>query len=220
MTSLDPNDIFTKLGPIAAIVFSLFGAMHLASAFAFTHDKQFQRRLVRALQNPRFQFRETSTGAWVWQVAQDPAPEDVGALAGPFAELCRAIGAPAVRLRAAIPEEVLRGEIGALTYPRAGDGRCVFLSSSLRACCRVLVARSPRAGGRCPSSFPPAPPGCTRPLSSSVAPHTSQNPHRRERAGQAGWNQRQGHPQREHPAGEEDTADGHLQGQYCPRGGG
>lgn len=95
--------------------------MHLFSAYAFARDRRFQQSLVRALQSPRLQFAETPAGAWVWRVRQDPAPEDVGALVGPFAEMCRLLGVPAVRLRAAIPEELLAGDIGAGPIPASPE---------------------------------------------------------------------------------------------------
>lgn len=97
--------------------------MHLAAAVALAHDRLFQARLVLSLQSPRFQFRETPGGGWVWRVPQERAPEDVGALSGPFADMCRIIGAPAVRIRAAVPEEVLRGDIGVQrrAAPRRSD---------------------------------------------------------------------------------------------------
>lgn len=45
--------------------------------------------------------------------------DDVGPVAGPFAELCRVMGAPVVRVRAAIPEELLFGDVGAGTAARS-----------------------------------------------------------------------------------------------------
>lgn len=113
MTSLNPADIFTKLWALAAIIFSLFGAMHILAAVAMVHDRRFQEQLLRLLRTSRYQFEELASGAWVWHVVQDSAREDVGHLGGPFADMCKIIGAPMVRLRMAIPEEILSGDVGA-----------------------------------------------------------------------------------------------------------
>lgn len=45
--------------------------------------------------------------------SQEEVPEEVGQLRGAFVNLCRVVGAPVVRIRAALPEELLAGDLGA-----------------------------------------------------------------------------------------------------------
>lgn len=101
LTSLNPNDIFTKLKTIAAIVFGFFGAMHVLSAVAFALDKAHATGLVKAVRSKQFGYREEVNGAWTWALQQEHADEAVGLLHGPFSELCRLVGSPPVRLRRA-----------------------------------------------------------------------------------------------------------------------
>lgn len=102
--------------PAAAIVVGLFGLMHLASALAFTSDARARSQLLRDLRTHAFGFREEPNGALTWLVQQEKVKEEVGYLGGALAEFCRVLGTPVVRLRAALPEELLDGDLGA--FPR------------------------------------------------------------------------------------------------------
>lgn len=101
LTSLNPADIFTKLKTIAAIIFAFFGAMHVLSACAYALDRKYAFDLIKAVKAKQFGFQEEHNGAWTWAVQQERAEEDVGHLRGPFSELCRVVGAPAIRIRCA-----------------------------------------------------------------------------------------------------------------------
>lgn len=70
----------------------------------------------------------TGPGAWTWLIRpgeHEVQSEAAGHLAGPFAELSKLLGGPAVRLRAALPEELFAG--GTL---RGSLGRSVGLSAA------------------------------------------------------------------------------------------
>lgn len=97
----------------AAIVFGLFGLMHVAAACAYVQDSRSRREMLRALQSKALSFVEERNGGWTWQVAQEKAQDMVGHAGGSFVELCRILGAPVVRLRAALPEELLEGDLSA-----------------------------------------------------------------------------------------------------------
>lgn len=94
--------------------------MLVLTAVTFASDKRYVMSLTARLRTSKFGFRVEPNGAWTWHVSQQPPPDTLGGdavLAGHFkdgfADLCKAIGAPAVRIRAAIPEEVLPGSLGA-----------------------------------------------------------------------------------------------------------
>lgn len=85
----------------------------------------------------QFGFREEHAGGWTFGFEPERAEEELGHLSGPFSELCRIIGGPVVRLRAAIPEELLEGDIGAI-FTRAG-GRTEVLCGRMLAASRLRI---------------------------------------------------------------------------------
>lgn len=123
MLSLTAADIVNKLRAILALVLCLFGTMHVFSGIAYKFDKRYQRRLVQAVQSESFQYRVEPNGAWTWRITQGKPDEAVGHLEGPLAELCRVIGTPVVRVRAAVPEELLGGDLASAL------GRSIGLSA-------------------------------------------------------------------------------------------
>lgn len=136
MVSLNPEYIFTKLKYLSAILFGLFGLMLLLSAVAFVHDTRSCDRLLQALRSPQFHFEEVrESGAWLWMLRpQGKVQHDIGHTEGPLAELAKILGAPVIRLRAALPEEWIQGDMGA--QPRRAGTAC-------------LPAASTAAGGVC-----------------------------------------------------------------------
>lgn len=70
MVSLNPNDIFTKLKSLAAIVFSLFGMMLIASSLAYVSDKRYYKKLMATLCTSQFGFKVEDKGGWTWFVQQ------------------------------------------------------------------------------------------------------------------------------------------------------
>ena len=77
MTSLDPADIFTKLRVLAAIVFSMFGAMHALGGVVHALDARSRAVLLARLKSKGVGFRQhAGTGAWTWHIrGQDPDQE-------------------------------------------------------------------------------------------------------------------------------------------------
>lgn len=130
MLSLKPGDFIRKLKNILILVCCLFGLMHIAAAIAFVFDKRYQRRLLEAAQSPAFKYQVEENGAWTWLISQDRPQEMVGHLEGPLAELCKTIGTPVVRMRAAIPEELLEGDIATSLGRNIGLSADAVIASS------------------------------------------------------------------------------------------
>lgn len=116
------EEIFTKLKYLAAIIFGLFGLMLALAAGAFAHELRGRNRLLQALRSQLFEFKEdAATGAWTWVIRQGAlsgaggleAEEAIGHHSGPLAALAKVMGAPAIRLRVALPESWIPGQLGA-----------------------------------------------------------------------------------------------------------
>lgn len=116
---------------IAIIVFGFFVLMLVLTAVTFSMDQRYIRTLMAQLRSPKYGWRVEPNGAWTWHVTQTQDPfvtadaPAAGHFSGGFADLCKLIGAPACRIRAAIPEEVLPGSIGAQAITTQGDERLV-----------------------------------------------------------------------------------------------
>lgn len=131
--ALPPRDCAPPSGDfrrrfLAAIVFSLFGGMHVLAGLSFAQDRRTERAMLARLRSDTFGFeerrppaggatsRQGGASAWLWhvpQVAHD-SEEDRAAgrsMGGPLVELARVIGTPAVRLRMALPEELYAGDL-------------------------------------------------------------------------------------------------------------
>ena len=107
-----PGDIVTKLRFLFIVVVSLFGFMNAGAVFAFYEDVKERRATLAALQSPAAGFRELPCGTWVWACEQTPLDGLVAAPHGSAFELATVFGLPFVRLRAALPEELLPGAVG------------------------------------------------------------------------------------------------------------
>lgn len=116
MTQINPADIFTKITTLAVLVFSLFGGMLLCGGALAAYDSAGRKEHLRQLKQlsgpDSCGFVRTDEGAWLWAVP--PAALDEtgqGGLHGPFVTICRTVGLPFVRVRAAIPERLFRGSL-------------------------------------------------------------------------------------------------------------
>ena len=114
MTSLNPADIFTKLKALAAIIFTLFGAMHLFGAWLLLSDERAKASTLARLRNRRSGYFAAPGGAWLWDLRHAEV-KDQGAHVGEeaLARVAALMGVPLVRLRAAVPEELLEGCLSA-----------------------------------------------------------------------------------------------------------
>ena len=111
MLAITPGDLITKLRFFLALIVGLFGAMHLGAAIGYVMDRRSRARVLAELTSPDLGFVMLSSGVWTWSVFQDPLRDSFGAVTGPAVRLAQLVGVPYVRLRCAIPEELLAGDI-------------------------------------------------------------------------------------------------------------
>lgn len=110
--------------------------MLILSGGAFVHDSQARDALLLGLRSQQLQFREDpATGAWTWLLRQAKVEGEIGQTAGPLAEVAKVMGTPAIRLRAAIPEEWLPGDLASAL------GRSVGLSAASVTATQPLLER-------------------------------------------------------------------------------
>jgi hypothetical protein len=120
LVDLKPGDIVTKLKFLFGVVVSLFGFMNAGAAVAFFQDAAQRRATLAALQRPEAGFREMPGGVWLWSCEQAPLDAAVAAPRGSALELAAQRGLPYVRLRAALPEQLMPGAVGQALGRRNG----------------------------------------------------------------------------------------------------
>jgi hypothetical protein len=120
MFAISPLDIVTKLRFFLAVILILFGVMHAGAALGYVLDARGRAEQRAALTSPRFGFEELPGGVWTWALYQRPVTGAFGAVSGPVVELAAVIGVPYARLRCAIPEELLAGDMAHMVGRSAG----------------------------------------------------------------------------------------------------
>ena len=120
MSSLTAADIVTKLKLLFAVVISLFGIMHLGAAIGIWVDASAHRRTMALLRVPASGFKEAQNGTWTWLLDHAAPTRSVEAPHGTAAELTTVLAFPFVRLRAAIPSEMMPGEVAHAMGMREG----------------------------------------------------------------------------------------------------
>lgn len=110
MLSLSADDIFVKQRMFAGIVFGLFGLMLLAAGALFPVDLRVRQAALANLKKRDFGFRSFG-GAWTWSLSQSGLGDAVDRAGGTAVNVAGIIGIPFVRLRAAIPEELMPGSM-------------------------------------------------------------------------------------------------------------
>jgi hypothetical protein len=150
LTSLDPRDIFTKLRMLAGVVIGLFCVMHLGAALGALQDRSERQRTLARLHSRALGFTPCDSGdeaAWVWELRQEAVKRDLDTLAGPAANAARLVGMPYIRLRAALPEELLPGGSVATATGRACGLSAAAVEANSRDYLRSLAL--PSAGVCC-----------------------------------------------------------------------
>jgi hypothetical protein len=163
LVDLKPGDIVTKLKFLFGVVVSLFGFMNAGAAVAFFQDAAQRRATLAALQRPEAGFREMPGGVWLWSCEQAPLDAAVAAPRGSVVELAAQLGLPYVRLRAALPEELVSGAVGQALGRRNGlslagmeeaqddhDAVMVHLLQALRCC---VLLQDPTDSNRIPRTI-------------------------------------------------------------------
>jgi hypothetical protein len=120
---LRPADIVKQLRWLLIVVASLFGAMHVGAGAGFVLDARERRAFVTALQRHEVGFCPTLDGAWLWRFSMQPSPHKLGAPSGAAVELCALLGVPMVRIRAALPDDLLTWGLSAALGRRAAMSR-------------------------------------------------------------------------------------------------
>jgi hypothetical protein len=120
MVSLNPADLVTKLKFLFIVVIALFGAMNVGAAIGSAQDARERHKVVRKLREPEAGYRQTEAGAWVWRFHLEPLQDDIDAPSGSGVRLTAILGIPFVRLRAALPDELLTTTMGDALGRRRG----------------------------------------------------------------------------------------------------
>ena len=111
MLAVSPKDLVTKLRFFFWLIFGLFIGMHIGCLAGLGVDIRRKRIVLKTLTSPELGFEALPNGVWTWAVQQDPLTEALGPVTGSAVRLARLIGMPYVRLRCAIPEELLPGDL-------------------------------------------------------------------------------------------------------------
>ena len=107
MTAVSADDIITKLKMLFLVVTILFGFMNLGAAAGFALDRRKRIDFIQCMQTNEVGFRMGPKGEWLWSFSLDPLRGELDAPTGPAVSLSALLGIPLVRLRAALPDELL-----------------------------------------------------------------------------------------------------------------
>ena len=108
LISLSPSDIITKLKMLFEIVIILFCLMNLGAAIGYILDSRERSNFLQHLQSPTVGFHVApASGAWLWAFSLEPLRGELDAPTGPAVALSALLGIPVIRLRAALPDELL-----------------------------------------------------------------------------------------------------------------
>ena len=111
LTALSPGDIVTKLKTLFQIVIILFGLMNTGSVVGVALDSRERRNFLQRMKAPEVGFRLAPSGTWLWCFSLEPLRGELDAPTGPAVALSALLGIPVVRLRAALPDELLTWDL-------------------------------------------------------------------------------------------------------------
>ena len=112
LLSLSPTDIVTKLKMLFEVVIILFCLMNVGAVYGYTLDSRERRKFLRRMKSPDVGFHVArASGAWLWTFSLEPLRDEVDAPNGPALALSALLGIPIVRLRAALPDELLTWDL-------------------------------------------------------------------------------------------------------------
>ena len=109
LTSFSFGDIVSKLKMLFEVVLILFGLMNGGAALGCALDARARADVVRRLRQPEAGFFSPpgDPDCWVWRFTLDPLQDDIDAPSGSAVVLSAILGVPYVRLRAALPDEMV-----------------------------------------------------------------------------------------------------------------
>ena len=140
MLSLNPGDIVTKLRVLFVVVVTLFGIMNIGAVVGFVLDTRERKRLVQQLQRPETEFQEMEGGVWTWTFRQLPLLSPVEAPRGSAPTLAYLMGVPLIRLRMALPDELVGDASLGIALGRADGLSLDFMRTTADDHKRVLKA--------------------------------------------------------------------------------
>jgi len=111
MTSFSAADIIKKLKTLFELVVIMFGIMHVGAVVGVMQDRAHNAKVIRHVTSPGMGFQLSPSGAWMWHLQQQPLQGDVGAPEGSAVALAGVLGFPFIRLRIALPTELLPGTV-------------------------------------------------------------------------------------------------------------
>ena len=120
MVGLNPADIVNQLRFLFIVVCCLFALMNGGAAVAFVMDMQHKSHSVARIKTPEMGFTQLPDGTWLWSTTQDELDRAVAAPSGSAVNFTALFGFPFIRLRCALPEELMRGSIGQALGRRLG----------------------------------------------------------------------------------------------------
>jgi hypothetical protein len=120
MTALSPGDLVTKLKFLFITVMLLFGGMCIGAFIGTILDYNERKSLLYRMQQPDVGFRVGPGGSWLWRLEQDPLGAELAKPHGTAVQLSAVFGMPYMRLRLALPEEMLPGPLADALGRRAG----------------------------------------------------------------------------------------------------
>ena len=120
LLGLSAADIITKLRLLFIVVITLFGIMLLGAAVGSVQDWHHRNSVLAKLMLQQHGFTEQKSGAWTWTLRQDPLVESVGTPSGSAVRIADVFAFPFIRLRCAMPKELLPGSIAQSLGRRSG----------------------------------------------------------------------------------------------------
>ena len=133
LAALKPSDLVGSVRVMLLVVIIAFGAMHLLAAAGAAQDARLDANLLRKFCHERAGYRVAPGGAWTWLLQHSDVPDGHGASEGPEVRLTELVGIPFVRLRCAVPEELLPGSTAAALGTSSGLSRRVIGGNSVSA---------------------------------------------------------------------------------------
>ena len=145
MLAVKPADLVTKLRLFFFLVIGLFIGMHVGCFAGLAVDQRRKHHIMRTLTTRDLGFTALPNGVWTWKLQQDPLSSAVGPVTGSAVRFARLVGHPYVRLRCAIPEEMLPGELAHVVGRT--EGLSVSAGANLSGDIHQLVAAALGKGG-------------------------------------------------------------------------
>jgi hypothetical protein len=142
--------------------------MNIGAAVGAAQDARERHKVVRKLREPEAGYRQTEAGAWLWRFHLEPLQDDIDAPSGSAVRLTAILGMPFVRLRAALPDELLTTTMGDALGRRRGFNvtglmDCLPLQEELLSSIRRPLERTSSSSRRLSAS------SSTRRISESTA---------------------------------------------------